>query len=214
MADLYADLEAVGGLGNSVLYRMCADYPDHNDVGKVSDKLALIARQYLVARNLGGAYKAIAKRLMDPSLDLDGRLQALEAAGLTRESLPLVIKLHADVDARVIGALHSYRTQGGELREPRSRASFVSKYLHFHAPHAFPILDSLAELAISKWVPRPIEARKQSRYGVFCHRMLQLIDQECGQQLPLRKIDRHLMKQGRVLKACQKLKKLRKSKAR
>jgi hypothetical protein len=199
MADLYADLETVGGLGNSVLYRMCADYPDHDDVAMVSDKLALIARQYSVARNLGGAYADIAKRLIEPALDLDGRLQALEVTGFNRDSLPQVIELHRDVDQRVIAAIPSKPVKGKQ-RQHRSRASFVSKYLHFHAPHAFPILDSFAELAIAKEVPRPPNAPRKERYADYCHRMLELMEKETNAALPLRQIDRRLVAAGKESK--------------
>lgn len=191
--------EAAGGYGNYVLYRMCADEPEHGDIAIVQSKARTIAKVYEVSRNLGRNYTRIAKVFCGKKLALDTLLDDLGQKAFCEAALPAIIDVHRKVDQALCKKLAA--KSGG--RGVHSRASFVSKYLHFHRPDTFPILDSIAEKEVGRRVGRvPLSglglARTTARYERFCRGILILQSDAMLRGKSLRKIDDILLNKIRA----------------
>lgn len=199
MGDEATSIEAAGGYGNKVLYRMCSEEPFHNNREIVRSKARVIAKTYEVSRNLGGDYDIVAEALCSRKLDLDWHLSQLADSEFTEASLPFIVSTHGRTDRAICKRLK--KVAGG--RNVHSRASFVSKYLHFHCPSVFPILDSLAEagirLKVNEKMPKAEFAGEHvsERYERFCRAMRQLMESEKYGGMSLRQIDTYLVQAGR-----------------
>lgn len=201
------NIDAAGGYGNFILYRMCAEEPRHRDKKKdrcfVQSKARTIAKVYDVSRNLGNEYEAIANVLCGEELGLDRALTKLAKLRLNVSTLPTVVKLHGKMDRLVCANLQPSRSK----RAVHSRASFVSKYLHFHNPAVFPILDSLAEAAIKKRfssrLPKASVGGKWSsvRYERFCRAIMKAQEEGDLAGKSLREMDIILVEEGKALRA-------------
>jgi hypothetical protein len=124
------EAQRVWDFSNSVLYRLCADYPDHNKEDVIIAKTMIIGRVYaaqLERRNEAGEvssdafYLKVAKEFLKS--DIDKWLRDLSTQSPADQLLP--IKVH-----RKLVDLTKPLT-GSENR------SFASKYLHFHHPERF-----------------------------------------------------------------------------
>lgn len=183
-------IKAAGGYGNMVLYRMCADQPLHVDRGIVESKARTIAKVYEVSRNLGSDYELIAKVLCSHKLAIDAALAKLEHSKFSQKTLPHVVQIHTILDHALCEQL---RKKVSKL-QVHSRASFVSKYLHFHLPSLFPILDSVAEHDVKRRIGRLPEAqfndlKENQRYERFCRAILLLRCAAAFEGKSLRAID-------------------------
>jgi hypothetical protein len=89
------------------------------------------------------------------------------------------------------------------LKEDNKR-SFASKYLHFHFPEQFPILDNRARCALSKysiqigreWRVRLGRLDLDREYAHFAYRIMRLqqaIHMRRGMRLTLREMDKLLL---------------------
>ena len=190
MPDEARSREAAGGYGNFVLYRMCADEPGHDDLAVVRSKARTIAKVYEVSRNLGKDYTLIAKVLCAKKLALDDLLKDLSRAEFSEETLSLIVNAHQKVDMALCRKLEAK----SDNRAVHSRASFVSKYLHFHRPDTFPILDSIAEKDLQSRVGRLPRSEfgltgKSARYERFCRGILVLQSAKKFRTKSLREID-------------------------
>lgn len=84
-----------------------------------------------------------------------------------------------------------------------NKRSLASKYLHFHKPELFYIYDSIANAGLSRVMPK-YRSRKVSgdtkvdaAYANYSFKLLELqnrINQEFGEQLTPRQLDRILLK--------------------
>jgi len=198
----YNDADHAGGIANAALYAMCQRWPTHTNVSQTADKLKLISRFYEVSRNLGGAYEAIANALADPDIGIDNQLKNLQNSSFPK-CKDLVVKLHRDLDDVVCKQIPSPRPdksgkRAGLEKRVQSRASFLSKYLHFHAPDAFPILDRHAEAALTKRSRLKDGEGALGRYEKFCLRLERSIGSPDLRGLTLRQIDQILLAEGRV----------------
>jgi len=134
------DAQSVWDLGNSVLYKLCAEYPGHADADVILAKTWLIGRAYAAAlerrRNadvLGDAfYMKVAREFR--SARLDGWFR--DPGGNQQEAIETHKKL-TDLLQRITGF---------------EKRSFASKYLHFHFPSQFYIYDSRAAKSARKLV--------------------------------------------------------------
>ena len=164
---------------DAVLYRLCREHPDHSNIAGVTAKLFLIGRTYQtgIERQMksDGTQAGAMTRLSDylfaqrkevdaliaPYLGAEGRVDAHTFAGVTKAHKGLVNLLQAE-------------TQGKKAQ------SFVSKYLHFHAP-IVPIYDALAVKAIRQLdLPAsqiPSRAEGESQYATFVRRFVALASQ-------------------------------------
>ncbi len=128
--------------GNEILYRMCREDPKHDDPDVIVAKIWLIGRTYAAAierrKNAEGFagdfyYDVVAPAIRTISGDLDSRLAAINDIEIPDENATdLVIETHH----LLMKAF--YEITGLEKR------SLAAKYLHFHAPAAFYIYDSIA----------------------------------------------------------------------
>lgn len=189
--------DAAGGYGNKILYIMCAQEPSHTDESIVRSKARMIAKVYDVSRNLGKDWDLVAKALCDKKLALDRLLSSLDALSFSSANLAQIVKVHGKLDHYLCKQL----TKAGGNRKVHSRASFVAKYLHFHRPDTFPILDSLAELGVKGQIagrlPTVLGKSTSERYERFCMAILLLRSNEKFQNKSLRQIDEKLVKKGR-----------------
>lgn len=187
--------------GNSVLYRMCEEEPDHKQIDVIVGKIWLIGRSYAAAieRRKNAVvvgddfyYDVVAPKLLDIGPELDDRITRLrKSKGLIRDEIKLVLSTHKFlIDI-------FYELTGLEKR------SLASKYLHFHCPEKLFIYDSRVRVAIKKLVKRPDKgiltnvSDYDPEYGDFVCRMLELqeyLDEQFGvYELP-RKLDSFLLK--------------------
>jgi len=197
------DLAAAGGLANTTLYRMVAENPGHQDPKIVADKLLVIGRVYSAAVTRGAGarseddsdlsktlYPHLAARIVDVQPELDRQLVQLNRLErVDASSLAAVATCHQLLADVLVTAINEWRS-ATSLRTVRARDSFVSKYLHFHAPMAFFILDSLAREALRMdgmrgWRVRwPVDFSKalHTPYASYCLRMLAYIERSYANQ--------------------------------
>ena len=179
------------GFGDHILYTMCREYPSNDDPEVVGGKLWLIGRAYAAAveRKAGQNFNWEPLKAAIVGSDLDRQLAACKSIKrVDRELLPLVFGTHktlTDIFKRTTG-LH--------------KRSLASKYLHFHAPSAFFIYDSIAATELQKKTKRARRFRSEHydyAYQDFCQRCLEYREElEClhGTQYSPRKLDSVLLK--------------------
>ncbi len=143
--------------GNRVLYKLCADYPDHTDDQAIVAKVWLIGRSYAAAVERG--------RVMDMNTQTseDFYREKVTTALMEAEIDELLQNLknrqpeNAADDADLIRSgleVHVKLVQALSPITGKSHRSFASKYLHFHVPDAFFIYDSIAAHGLSTLLPR------------------------------------------------------------
>ncbi|MEJ6011517.1 hypothetical protein [Novosphingobium aquae] len=187
------DEQAAGGIGNLAFYRMCSEFPFHGDVGQVRNKLMFISRVYSVARGLGGKWDQLAQAIVAKRDKLDEAI-----ANAAREpfmcNAKAVVKAHRCLDKITCSTL----TESG--LPASGRASFASKYLHFHAPDAFPILDRFAVAGLRDRTPGFRAVKREAQpYEEFCERFEFYISSSGRAGDSLRHIDIELVELGRNL---------------
>jgi len=164
-------LDDYSGWGNDVLYRMCSERPNHTDVDTVSSKLWLIGRAYSASIerkagkdfNINDAAKIVIDRNIDPYIE---KIRKINRP--TQENINDVLLAHH------VLTLALFDSTGVMKR------SLASKYLHFHAPKAVFIYDSIANGRIRDKFKRmrfnaPSEYDKP--YAEFCYRCLHYRDE-------------------------------------
>ena len=130
------DMDALWCVGNDVLYDMCRKYPAHKDATEVVAKLFLIGRSYAAAiertKNDNIYEKKIPKMVMDNGKEIDVALNKCKSSDLAQifSTYDLVLKCFNKVSGKW-------------------NKSLASKYLHFHQPENFYLIDSRAKKGIS-----------------------------------------------------------------
>ena len=160
------------------LYDVCERDLTHDDVGEATAKVWIIARSFAtgVERHSKHGLDDVAAKVRAQRKWLDPAIARLRR----RSSVPSfdVLPEIASVHGRLTQALTTV-THG--KASPRS---FVSKYLHFHAP-VVPIYDSVAQKNLASWYrlgpklmashPRPAGA--EENYWRFCVRIGLVVDE-------------------------------------
>ncbi|MCK4445431.1 MAG: hypothetical protein KAW09_12865, partial [Thermoplasmata archaeon] len=145
------------------LYQLCRSFPDHDYVGPILVKVIAVDRLYsawLYRRRV--EYMDVAQGLQASNIDT-----LLDDLGnrLTLKN----VKDVANAELVVAGF--------GNPKGARYHV-FASKYLHFHRPYAFPILDGSAEKrmkSISKEIGLHLDdCHCETRYECFCRKILAL----------------------------------------
>jgi hypothetical protein len=124
------------GYGNESLYRMCKDKPLHNDLDIVKSKIWIIGRAYSAAieRGAGKFFDENNAASIIMRSNIDDHLTRLKAIRRPSQSnLDELLTAHKDLTDSFY-----------ESTKIRKR-SLASKYLHFHAPRAVFIYDSIAD---------------------------------------------------------------------
>lgn len=124
---------------DNTLYSLCKKYPKHNDPGPVFAKLGLIGRSYATGleRHTKGKKRRIgiiANFVLKNSASIDKEIHRLSKLKpfLSPEYILTITTSHSNICRLMLPIMSNGRW-------PRS---FVSKYLHFHAP-VVPIYDSI-----------------------------------------------------------------------
>lgn len=187
---------SVWSFANDILYRMCSEYPDHQEDEIVIGKVLLIGRSYAAALERR-------RRSNDPnqygSEELYQRFAvALKAADFDRRLQEL--KSFQQIDAANITAIcsvHAFLMDVFRALTGSEKRSLASKYLHFHYPDLFFIYDSFAVAALkthilkrSKRIMPDIQVDQW--YFQFCEDMIVFrdeIQQQYGHFLIPRQLD-------------------------
>lgn len=182
---------------DDVLYGMCSSLPTHRRFAEVRAKVVIIGRAYAsgLERHTGGDPDAVVTTLVNCQRWLDK-----EIAGLRRwaDEVPSAARIE------IIAALH--KSLQDELETMGLVRSFVSKYLHFHAP-VVPIFDNLAndQLKAGIWyrwrksfdVEHPCTSNVDPHYWRHCVRVARMVsDWKKEKHLvpTARKIDYYVMR--------------------
>lgn len=181
--------------GNEVLYHMCRENPSHKDLSVITGKIWLIGRSYSAAieRKAGPKMKEGENFYLSQvapaikSSKIDNWLKTVSLISrVTEENLESVLSCHknvTDLFASITGI---------------EKRSLASKYLHFHAPSAFFIYDSIASSA-AKDEPNckkilSSSERSDKEYEKFCRRCLVIRGNiEKRKELSPRDIDKYLL---------------------
>jgi hypothetical protein len=194
---------------DKIIYQMCANQLYHVDDDIIKGKLMMIGRVYAASiERTKKQLKLLPKedfylKIAAPTIrksKIDKLIkEAKDAPGLHLESAPLFIGIHqelVDIFERISG---------------KSNRSLASKYLHFHAPNKFFILDKFAkdgakqfQLDVKNDVKRvktklhkPIENTEYLRHFVTCLKIRELIKDFYKKSLDPRQIDNLLLPLGR-----------------
>lgn len=188
---------------NNMLYEAVENNPSNLDRSQIIGKLMLIGRTYSASverRKTNGhikddrqalevviaAAEAIARSKVDYLLSTIGQNEKL-----TVERVSVAADIHLEICSALAEA------------NGRENSSLASKYLHFHRPNFFPIVDSYVREGWS-WV---MEAMQQSyrgwrvlgkvaRYGDWCEKIVSLqadIERNLGYSVSLRQVDSYLL---------------------
>jgi hypothetical protein len=145
-------------LGNEILYRLCADHPQHSEHRMIIAKMWLIGRAYSAAverrrvKNgpLGDEFytKCLARTVGNSKIDTWFR-ELREDRSRSKE---LTLRVHK----RLVDLLKPIT--GLEKR------SFASKYLHFHFPDRFFLYDARAEESVRRYIGKAREDKQPGAY--------------------------------------------------
>lgn len=186
------------GLSNQVLYDLCARYPLHEKREQVVAKVLLIGRTYAAAierrrekveRNEAFYLKTVAPKIIRSKIDT-----WISDAQKT-------ISGTADITSILLGT-HYKVTKLFRQISKQDKRSLASKYLHFHAPDLFFIIDSRAlrgMRAVKDIVgrPSPLDGEFDDEYRKFVQKCLSLRDhckQKFGFKLSPRQLDNLLLR--------------------
>ncbi len=162
---------------NQVLYKMCIDTPHHDDAAVNAGKIIIIGRTYAASPQRGAGKASNSKddffNEMGKALqksDIDVRLEQIDSSlRFNQAMLPAVVKAHEFLVSLLLEATRHWAEDGGT---PREQQSFASKYLHFHRPNAFPIMDGRAKAGLRRHRFRGA----YSSYDRFCAGILRFAE--------------------------------------
>lgn len=192
MPNEHIDAGSAWGIGNLAFYRMCFENPNHNDWEVVADKILFISRVYSVSRGLGGQWEPLTNAVVKNGDQLDRLINVARKSQFPR-GLHAITSAHTFLDQLTCNTLKKAGL------DAKGRASFASKYLHFHAPDTFPILDILALRSLKARTPGfRTQIGNPTPYERYCERLAYYIKDETRlQKVSLRHIDRELYLEGK-----------------
>lgn len=195
-----ADLWSVG---NATLYRLCAERPTHTCARDTIAKLWLIGRSYSAAIERRRTARETTKRTVDEYYEEAARRLAASDLDTLIARVPREPPTYL---AGVVPALEAHACLVDVLHalSGRKQRSFASKYLHFHVPEAFFILDSIACRGLQRLkLQRPVERLSggvgEPEYLAFVTKVLTLQTQLASMNdslLTPREMDRLLLRLG------------------
>lgn len=135
---------------DAILYGMCRRWPHHNDLSAVQAKVTIIGRTYAAGleRKGGEDYRKGILETVANTLNKNGKRIDRDVARLRN------LKRYSLTVQNYILATHGNMVSllRNETKTKLNFRSFVSKYLHFHAP-IVPLFDSRASSVIREWYP-------------------------------------------------------------
>jgi hypothetical protein len=188
------------GLGNQVLYDLCARYPNHTDEAEIVAKIWLIGRSYAAAIERGRGQRNRADSSNDRFYTEDV-VTALRSSSIDEDLKDLRDFKTLD-DQVAVAALVAHGRLMNVFRKltNKNKRSLASKYLHFHRPHLFFIYDSRAVSGIRKLGIPPnaleVPADVDHDYGRFVTHAIGVRDyvlSKFGRRLSCREVDRVLL---------------------
>lgn len=184
---------------NKVLYQMCRDKPMHDDAWVTAGKILTIGRVYSASPERGAGkardkstslFEHIGNKLA--ASNIDARIKGINFDDriTTQSVLTKVCEAHSDL----VRLIRSAATQwnGGSV-SPKKQHSFASKYLHFHRPNAFPLMDSIAKKGLKT---AKVKGASSGCYRRYCLAVLEYSAKFDEEWYP-RKIDAELLKLGK-----------------
>ena len=203
---------------NQMLYEAVRSKPSNTDKAEIIGKLVLIGRTYSAAverrktKKAGPDKRQALDVVMEAACaiaisEVEAMLSAVDVDDvLTVERIPEAVKLHLEL-------CHSLKKAN-----QRNNSSLASKYLHFHRPKFFPMVDSYVREGWW-WVMDSIKLLKSAgamdakdsaeydnrgwsvfgqvvRYGDWCEKVLSLqarLKQDLGCSVSLRQVDNYLL---------------------
>lgn len=188
---------------NSMLYEAVANNPSNTDKPQIIGKLILIGRTYSASverRKTQGHVK-------DERQALEVIIAAAEAIAASKcaillDSIGLNDKLTDERLPEAV-AIHLELCQALATANNRENSSLASKYLHFHRPDFFPIVDSYVREGWS-WLMDELGLSyrgwqvfgKVGRYNDWCVRVLELrtlMENSLCHTVSLRQVDNYLL---------------------
>ncbi|MNZ66032.1 hypothetical protein D3C78_842370 [compost metagenome] len=184
---------------NRMLYQFVRENPSNADIGQIASKMLIIGRSLAASverrrvrdgqMSTASFYHEVA-RLVSESM-VDELLQLLPVdEGISNSVMTDVIRVHA----RLCEVIRGFT--GLDC------SSFASKYLHFHRPNHFPMMDSRARKALSwvadeeEWVFAFTTARSAENYRDYVNIYLDaksVFEAELQRPLSLRQMDNILL---------------------
>ena len=135
---------------NRILYEMCKKWPSHENLGEIQAKVTIIGRTYATGierkgnrDKKKGLLETVSKILYRKKGVIDREIRLLRGhKRLTKNAQIQILVSHG----RIVSILKNGTKSKINFR------SFVSKYLHFHAP-VVRIFDSRAAKMMNEWYP-------------------------------------------------------------
>ncbi|WP_130905306.1 hypothetical protein [Pseudomonas sp. Sample_22] len=205
LSDVFIGTDAGCGIfipANKALYSFVRENPSHTDLVQVASKALIIGRSLAASverrakddedgyeGSTGGFYARLAESICSSDLSLEASL------------LPVGARLNGSVSTAV-NKVHSRLCEAVTKVTKKDASSFASKYLHFHYPTLFPMVDSRAREAL-KWIAdeeglvfAPTTAGMSKNYAVYIAFYMQirsLFEEELGREISLRQMDNVLL---------------------
>ncbi len=195
------DRRCAGTFENQILYATCRDNFTHTSPYVIAGKITAIGRIYAASPERGagkgknlrvGLSDAIGIQLAQSKLDEKLSLICFEEK-FSAKLIDSVAEIHTHLVGEIRDAIFRWSELASDQNwKPRSHRSFASKYLHFHRPNLFPIMDSLARAGLSKLEPKA----GWGDYKQFCVAIGEYID-KIPPDWTLRSLDTMLVSIGR-----------------
>lgn len=187
---------------NKALYSFVQENPSHTDHAQVASKALVIGRSLAASverrtkgdedgyeGSTGGFYARLAKSVCASDV------------GLEASFLPVGERLAGSI-CTAVNKVHSRLCEAISKVTNKDASSFASKYLHFHYPTLFPMVDSRAREAL-KWIAdeeglvfAPTTAGMSKNYATYVDFYIgvrSLFEEELGRPISLRQMDNILL---------------------
>jgi hypothetical protein len=172
---------------------MCSDRPLHNDLDTIKSKLWIIGRAYSAAieRKAGKGFRIEDAAALIMSSEIDVHITKLRS----------IERINKENTSTLLSS-HKYVTDILKSATGLEKRSLASKYLHFHAPKAVFIYDSIANTKIKEILAPAKQSFKSEgnydqRYEAFVLRCIYfrdyIFEKSIGCSATPRKIDMHLL---------------------
>lgn len=186
---------------NRMLYQFVRDNPSNTDKAQIASKALIIGRSLAASAERRTPSEAEPVSGTANFYDLLGQTVADSMVG---ELLDMLDE-HQDLTPMLIGdvvKVHSFLCGAVTKVTQKDCSSFSSKYLHFHRPKLFPMMDSRARTALKwvadeqDWVFAYTTAGQSKNYRVYVDHFLrarQLFEDHLKQPVSLRQMDNILL---------------------